>query len=285
MTIEARAAELADAGCAQARRASDSPLMHGLARAGLCARGCVYVLIAALAAQVASGRQGNTADQKGALQQVADQPFGRVALVLLAAAFAGYAVWRLLTVITGEPGAAHVAGPRRAAARVVAGVQGVVFAALCVRTVTTLVGGGGGSSSAQKPAAPTGRLLGLPAGRPLVAAIGVGVILAGIGLGWWAVSQKFEERLMMGGMSTVTRRAVVGLAIGGHVSRAVVVVLVGVSLVKAAADYDATRALGLDEALRSLAADPYGTVLLLFTAVGLLAFGLFSFLEARYRKL
>jgi hypothetical protein len=285
MTIASRSANLAGAGQAHARRASDSRWMHTLARGGLCARGMVYVLIATLAVQVALGRQGNTADQKGALQHVSDQAFGRVALVLLAAGFASYAVWRLLTVATGEPGTRGDAGAKQAAYRGAAAVQAGIYAALCVTTITLLVGSGGTSSSAQKPAAPTSRLLALPAGRLLVVAIGIGVMLAGAGLAWWALRQKFEQRLMVDRMGRDMRRAVVGLGVAGHVARAVIFVLLGLALVKAAADYDAAKAQGLDDALRSLAAEPYGTALLLITALGLFAFGLFSFLEGRYRRL
>jgi hypothetical protein len=38
-------------------------------------------------------------------------------------------------------------------------------------------------------------------------------------------------------------------------------------------------------ALRQLAAQPYGMVLLLVVAVGLLCFGAYSFVESRYRRL
>jgi len=114
---------------------------------------------------------------------------------------------------------------------------------------------------------------------------GVSVLVAGAGLAWWALREKFEERLMMGRMSPAMRRPVLGLGIAGYVSRGVVFALVGGALLNAAVDYDASKAQGLDDALRSLAGHPYGTTLLLFTALGLLAFGLFSFAEARYRRL
>ncbi len=272
-------------GRSTARRVSASSGGHALARGGLSARGVVYILIAALAAQIAAGRQGNTADQKGALQQVSEQPFGRVALILLALGFAGYAAWRLLTMVTGDPAVHGGAEAKQAVQRVAAGVQGAIYAALCVSTIAILAGSGGGASAGEKPAGVTSRLMALPAGRVLVVAIGIGVLVGGMATVWWALRHGFEKALALGPLSPSARRWVVRLGVIGHVSRGVVLVLVGISVVKAAADYDAAQAKGLDDALRSLADHPFGTVLLLLTAAGLLAFGLFSFVEARYRRL
>jgi hypothetical protein len=283
--MKSRAVDMAGAGQATARRVSTSSWGHALARGGLTARGIVYVLIAALAAQVAMGRRGNTADQKGALQQVSEEPFGRVALIALALGFAAYAAWRLLTMVSGEPGTRGGAGASQAAQRLAAGAQGVIYAALCVTTVALLAGSGGGSSAAQKPAGWTSRLMALPAGRPLVAAVGAGVIVGGLGLAWWGFRAKFVERLMLGHMRPPARRWVVRLGVAGQVSRGIVFALVGASLLKAAADYDPAQAKGLDDTLRSVADRPFGTVLLLLTAAGLLAFGLYSLVEARYRRL
>ena len=53
---------------------------------------------------------------------------------------------------------------------------------------------------------------------------------------------------------------------------------------KAAADYNASQATGLDGALQKLAHAPYGTVILGIVAVGLFAFGLFCLIQARYRE-
>jgi hypothetical protein len=273
-----------EAGEATARRASDTPWAHALARAGLTARGLIYLLIAVLAAQVALGRRGNSADQRGALQQISGEPFGRIALVVLAAGFAAYAAWRLLTTVTGEPGTPDDDSARQVAQRVAAAVQGAVYAGLCAMTVALLAGSGAGESG-EHPAGWTARLLALPAGRLLVMAVGAGVVVGGLALVWWALRDRFEEHLVPGSMGPVARRWAIRLGVAGYVSRGVVVALVGASLVQAAATHDPGRARGLDDTLSSVAAQPLGSVLLLLTALGLLAFGLYSFVEARHRRL
>jgi len=67
----------------EARRASDSPAAHCLARAGLTARGAIYILVGWVALLVALGQSSREADQQGALQLLADKPYGLVSLWLL----------------------------------------------------------------------------------------------------------------------------------------------------------------------------------------------------------
>src|ERR1700740_185670 len=94
-----------------ARRASDSPAAHFLARAGLTARGVIYILVGWVAVLVALGRSTREADQQGAMQMLAAKPYGIASLWLLGIGFAAYALWRLSEAafgVSGEPGA----GPR-----------------------------------------------------------------------------------------------------------------------------------------------------------------------------
>ena len=96
----------------KARQATDSRAAQLLARAGLTARGVIYILIGIVALLVAVGHGGKQADQQGALQLVASQPFGLVALWLLAIGFVGYALWRFSEAAFGVPGEGNGAGPR-----------------------------------------------------------------------------------------------------------------------------------------------------------------------------
>src|SRR5246127_5757558 len=79
----------------RARRASRSRAAHFLARAGLTARGVIYLLIGWVALLVALGHSSREADQQGALQLLAGKPYGLVSLWLLGIGFAAYALWRL----------------------------------------------------------------------------------------------------------------------------------------------------------------------------------------------
>ena len=86
--------------------------MHFLARAGLTARGVIYILVGWVAVLVALGHSSREADQQGALHMLAGKSYGLVSLWLLAIGFAGYALWRLSEAAFGVNGEPPGAGPR-----------------------------------------------------------------------------------------------------------------------------------------------------------------------------
>src|ERR1700743_3340417 len=94
-----------------ARQAAKSPAAHFLARAGLTARGVIYILVGVVAVLVAVGHSSREADQLGALQLLAGKPYGLVALWLLGIGFAAYALWRLSEAAFGGNGARARAAP------------------------------------------------------------------------------------------------------------------------------------------------------------------------------
>src|ERR1700740_835298 len=114
-----------------ARRASDSPAAHFLARAGLTARGVIYILIGWVAVLVALGHSSREADQQGALQLLAGKSYGLGSLWLPAIGFAPYARWRLSEAACGVRGERPGAGPRLKSL-----ARAIVYAGLCYLTFT-----------------------------------------------------------------------------------------------------------------------------------------------------
>ena len=127
-----------------ARRASDSPAARALARAGLTARGVLYILIGWVAILVALGQSSQEADQQGALQLLAGQPYGLVSLWLLGIGFAGYALWRLSEAAFGVTGEGNGAGPRLKSL-----VRALIYAFFAYLTFKIIAGTGGGSQTKQ----------------------------------------------------------------------------------------------------------------------------------------
>ena len=118
-----------------ARRASDSPAARALARVGLTARGVLYILIGWVAILVALGQSSHEADQQGALQLLAGQPYGLVSLWLLGIGFAGYALWRLSEAAFGVTGEGNGAGPRLKSL-----VRAVIYAFFAYQTFKIIAG-------------------------------------------------------------------------------------------------------------------------------------------------
>jgi Domain of Unknown Function (DUF1206) len=263
-------------GEAVARR----PEFAWLARAGLFARGVVYAIVGILALKLAVGSGGEATNQRGALEAIAREPFGKALLIAMMVGLAGYAMWRLV-----RAGIGHGTQDKDSAIQRVAGAaSGIAYAALCVTAGKILTGAssGGGSSS---PKQTTAGVLAWTGGTLIVGV--VGAILVGVALaqGYKGVSRKFLETSKTGEMSREGKRAFTVIGVFGHLARMVVFGLVGYGLIKAAIDYSPHSAVGLDGALEKLAHNSYGPFLLGIVAAGLIAFALYSIVDAHYRKI
>jgi hypothetical protein len=247
------------------------------ARAGLVARGVVYGVVGILALKLALGSGGKTESQAGALETIAHQTFGDVLLIALATGLGAYAIWRMIAGVAGTRPNEDGALQRRVSAI----ASAVVYAALCY-TAIKIIGGGHGSSGSPKHA--TAGVLGWPGGPVIVAITGVVVIGVGAYQGYKGVSRDFEEESDVGRMASGTRTAFAAVGVTGYVARAVIFVLIGYGLIKAAFDYSANSAVGLDGALQKLAHASLGPVLLGAVALGFVAFALYSIADARYHK-
>jgi hypothetical protein len=258
------------------RRASHSPAAHLLARAGLTARGVIYILIGVVALLVALGQSSREADQLGALQLLAGKSYGLVALWLLGIGFAAYALWRLSEAafgVAGEPGA----GPRLKSLG-----RAVIYAFLSYLTFTVIAGTARNESQRQQDI--TATAMQHTGGRVLVGIVGLAVVIAGIVLIAEGVRKKFMKHLETARMSARTRRVVELLGTIGTIARGVVFALAGVGVIAAAITHKASESGGIDKALLTLRDQPFGEFLMLAAALGLAVFGVYGLCEARWRK-
>lgn len=261
------------------KQAAGHPWFHHLSRAGLAARGLLYLLIGWLALQVAFGGGGKEADRKGALEAVAEKPGGPVVLGLMAAGFAALALWQLAEVLYGRP----VEDGDKPTKRLGSAGRAVMYTAGCAGTLAFLFGHHGTSSDRQSQTI-TARLMGEPGGRWLVLAIAAGFVVWGVIVVVGAVRRGFLDELDTAKMGRVARRSVQPLGIVGNAARGLVGLAAGAFLAYAAATFQPDKARGLDGTLREFADTPAGAWGLAAVAAGVLTFGLYSFCEARWRK-
>ena len=239
----------------------------------------IYAVIGILALKLALGDGGKTTNQQGALRTIAQQPFGQVLLILVAVGLAGYSLWRLIRALLGHGPEASDSGFDRVAALA---QRDRLRGHLRARARDPARLGGASSGSPKKP---TAGVLGWPAGTWLVGI--AGVVLIGVGLyqGYRGLSKDFlndskTEQMSPGVRKWITRHRHVRPPRAHGRLRAV-----GVFLIKAAVDYDPSKAIGLDGALAKLANHSYGSYLLGIVATGLIAFALYSLSDARYRRI
>jgi hypothetical protein len=261
-----------------AAKSRNSGWIRVLARVGLVAKGVSYALVGVLAIKVAIGDGGKTTSRTGALETIADEWFGKALLIALALGFAAYALWRLAQVFFEADDDAKGWGKRAGYLARAAIYAGLTWSCL------KLLAGAHEESQNQKAHKATAEALSWPAGRWIVGAAGLALIGAGLYNGYRAVARKFCDKWNTGGMSELARKWGTRAGVVGLLARLVVFVLIGVFVVKAAIDYRPQAAIGLDGALAKLASHSYGTWLLGATAAGLLAYAVYCFVDARYRR-
>jgi len=251
-----------------------------LGRVGFAARGVVYLLIGWITLMIALDHRTMEADRTGALELVAGKAFGFVVLWFLIVGFAGMALWRLAMAVHPD-----LPGKRGAGARLASGGKAVLYAVAAYTTARFTATGHSGGSTNKVSTDFTTDAMRHSGGRLLVGAVGVGFVVAGVVLIVRGLRRKFAGNLNTGAMSARTRSAVLGLGVAGNVARGVIAAAAGVFLLDAALTFDPARARGVDGTLRAFAAAPAGPLVLIVMAVGLAAFGCYSFCEARWRRL
>ncbi|MFF3264570.1 DUF1206 domain-containing protein [Streptomyces sp. NPDC002932] len=275
----------AQKGHGKARRAGSGSAVEAGGRAGFVARGVIYILVGVLALRIAFSDGGGKkqADRGGALSEIAQKPFGSVLLWVLGIALVGMALWRLSEAAFGAAGPDGDKTTKRLASAGRAVFYG--FVAYSVLMFAAGDKGSGSGSSDSKSQDVTAKVLDLPGGRWLVGIAGVAVAGIGLYIAGRAALRKFHKHLRMGEMSPVQRRGVDITGVFGGMSRGIVFAVAGGFAVAAAVKARSGEAKGMDDTLRSFSSTPAGPWLLALIAVGLAAFGLFSWANARWRKI
>ena len=258
------------------RKADDSNLLDHAVRVGLVSYGVVHLLLAWLAVQLALGDRSGQTSNTGALHELAQSGLGRGSLYVVAAGFAALVVWQLLEVVVGhrdEEGKKR--WWKRFVSAVKVGIYGTIgYSALDIATGSDTQGGGTDTWTA--------KLMSMPFGVWLVAA--VGLVVAGVGLalvyrGW---AEKFLTKLDVQGKSGQAGRAYTLFGKAGYTAKGIALVIIGLLFLSAAWTHDPDKSGGLDQALSKLLQQPFGSPMLLAVAAGIACYGLFCFAWARH---
>jgi hypothetical protein len=244
-----------------------------LVRAGLVTYGAVHLLVAWLAVQVAIG-DGGKADKTGALQSIAGAG-GAWLLWAIAVGLGANALWLLVEAL--------LARESRTRLRLMHFGEAVLFGYVAF-SAGKLAAGGAASSTDTAQRGLIGMLLAQEWGKPVVIAIGLAVVAAAVFIARHGLSCRFAEAHDYGSANPRMRRVVERLGKVGYTALGAVYGFAGVLVIVSAVQSAPEKATGLDVALKTAAAQPYGPALLVLIAAGLAAFAVFCFFEVRFRR-
>lgn len=259
-----------------ARSATDSKGGRALIAVGLIAYGVMHLVVAWIAVQIAFGGSGSgqEASQQGALQELASTPIGGVLMWVVVAGMAALVLWQAAEAIWGYR---EQDSGKRTRKRLGSAGKAIIYGALGWSALSIAMGDGGGGGESEESM--TSKVMSSGFGRIAVGIGGAVVIGFGVRLVIRGVKKKFLDEL-----AGTPGTAVQKLGQIGFIAKGVALGLVGGLFLWAAISYDAEKAGGMDDALRTLAGAPAGMVLLTAMALGIAAFGLYCFAWARHAK-
>ena len=254
------------------------PWVRAMARFGYVAKGVVYATMGLLAMLEALGMGGKTASPDGAMQSIGTQPFGGLLLVLLSVGLFGYAAWKVVQgVMDPDDRGADAHGVVRRVAYVGSGAIHGLLAFTAAQSVF------GAEDSSEDAMAASAMAYQPPVGRILVAVVGVVVIGVGLYQLYAAYKAKFRDELALGRMGEAREVWTTLLGRVGTAARALAIGAAGAFLILAAYQSDPKETRGLGGALETIQHQPLGSYMLGAMAAGLVLYGAFMFLVARYR--
>lgn len=245
-----------------------------LVKVGLVAYGLVHLIIGWLAFRLAMGHSEGEASQTGALRQLAATSVGLVLMWVTGIGLLTLVLWQLIAALVGYT---EYDGLKRLRKRLSALFRSVVYGTLAVAALRIAIGASDDEGDAEESL--SAGMFGLPGGRFIVAAIGLGII----GYAVWqvvkGVTGRYNEEI-----ETELQGAAKVAAMVGHIAKGVAFTVMGALFIWAALSYDSEKAGGLDKAIDTIRDQPGGSVLLIVLAVGIAAYGVWCFYWAKHAR-
>ena len=262
-----------------AARAELGPWVCRFVRVGYAAKGIIYLLIGTLALRLALGEGGRLTDSSGVLKTIVQQPFGLALLAVVAVGLLAYAGWEIARAILDKK--RKGSGASGLADRALAILKGGLYGAIGVEAMRMIIGARSSSRGADDYARTA---MEYPLGGILLAAVGLGIAIYGLKQVSRAWKSQFDDDLDQQQLRQEGGAWVLNIGRAGIGARGVILVLVGSALLRAGFDDRPSEAGGMTEAMWTLFTQPYGPMLLAAVAAGLMCYGFFQLLHARYAR-
>ena len=253
-----------------------------MAQFGLTAKGTVYCLVGILAFMAAfeiDGKSEQSSDKSGVFQFVLEQSFGRILLAIIALGLLCYTVWRFIQAFKDtENKGDHAKG---IGIRIRYAFSGLVYGALAYYAAMLVLGNGGSNGDSRQTL--VRELLQQPFGQWLVGIVAIGIAIAGIYQIYLGLSEKYKKHVQSAGLKHEIETTMIKAGKVGYFARGIVWLIIAYLFLKAAMESNPKQAGGSASAFSFLENSSYGSYLLGAVAIGLICYGLFMFMRARYQ--
>lgn len=262
--------------------AAVAPWIERIARVGFAAKALLYMIVGVLALQAARGVGGKNTGTRGALGEIIEKPFGKTLLVIMAIGLIGYAAWRVVEGVA-DP-ARKGSDAKGLALRASFVVRGLAHGALAVQALRVAFRKATGNDDGENAREATSQAMDLPMGEWIVMLAGASIAAYGLYQLYRAWKSKLSKQLDFGALHAETGRWAIPVSRFGIAARGVVFVMVGILFMRAGRDENASEAGGIGAALSALGGE-YGRLILATVAVGMVAYGVYEAIQARYRRI
>ncbi|WP_162426458.1 DUF1206 domain-containing protein [Pontibacter pudoricolor] len=254
-----------------------------MARFGLTAKGVVYCLVGILAFMAAfeiGGKSEQGSDKSGVFQFILEQSYGRILLAIIALGLLCYTIWRFIQAFKDTENKGDNA--KGIGVRIRYAFSGVVYGALAYYAAQLVLGNGGGSNGDSRQSLAR-ELLQQPFGQWLVGIVAVGTAIAGFHQIYLAISDKYKKKVQGTGLKHEAEAMMIRAGKIGYIARGIVWLIIAYLFLKAAMNSNPKEAGGSGSAFQFLENSSYGSYLLGAVAIGLIFYGVFMFMRARYQ--
>ncbi|WP_269716108.1 DUF1206 domain-containing protein [Caulobacter sp. NIBR2454] len=251
-------------------------------RLGYIARGLVYLSVGVLGVMAALDLTPRAAGTKGAIEAWAKWPAGYAMIAAIAAGLWAFAGWRALQAVFDADD--QGSSPKAIASRIGQAISGVVYGGLGLFAFELLdeLEDFGEADEEQAAEAMAFELIRLPYGEWLLGAVALFILGVAAGNLIQAFAKDFSAKLgchrTMKGWALILGRL-------GYGARGVAFLPMGFFMMRAAFAFRASEAVSLGGALQAIERQPFGSLGLAVTGLGLMAFGGLALIEARYRRI
>ncbi|MFN2458182.1 MAG: DUF1206 domain-containing protein [Chitinophagaceae bacterium] len=263
-----------------------SDILHKIkpiAQAGLISKGIVYCLIGVLAFMAAfeiAGTTNSDAGKHGALRIIEEQTGGKIFLALVTAGLFCYCVWRALQAFadTEHKGT----GAKGISSRLRYLFSCLIYLSVAMLAVKLLMHENTGDANSYKEVVST--LMSKRFGEWIIGLLAFIIAAVGVYQIYYALSEKYRKHVTLMSLPSEATATLLRAGKIGYLARGVVWLIISWLLLQAAIHSNAAEAGDTVKAFQFIETSSYGSILLGIMGIGLVCYGAFNFIRARYES-